>query len=63
MNIVVDEGNCSACEVCVDTCPEVFEINDDGIVALLINPVPEEHKEAAQEAIDGCPSEAIVIED
>ena len=63
MNIVVDESLCSACEVCSDTCPEVFEMNDEGMVSLLMNPVPEEHQEAAQEACDGCPSEAIVVAD
>ena len=63
MKIAVDESLCSACEVCSDTCPEVFEMNDEGTVSVLINPVPQEHEEACQEAVDGCPSEAITIAD
>jgi len=63
MKIVVDESECSACEVCSDTCPEVFEMNDEGTVSVLINPVPGEHEEACQEAVDSCPTEAIAIEE
>ncbi len=61
MQVRVDETLCTGCEVCVDTCPEVFEMND-GVVEVKVNPVPEEHQESTQEAADGCPCEAIIIE-
>jgi ferredoxin len=34
----------------------------DGVVEVKVNPIPEENEEAVQEAADGCPCEAIIIE-
>lgn len=54
---VVDQDLCIGCGICADTCPEVFELNDD-MKAAVTNPsgAPEEK---IQEAIDACPVEAI----
>ncbi len=60
MQVKVDETLCTGCEVCVDSCPEVFEMGDD-VVVVKLNPVPEEFQDACQEACDGCPCEAIII--
>ena len=61
MMATVDVEACTGCELCVDTCPEVFEMNDDGIAVVKLNPVPPEAQASCQEAADGCPSEAIAI--
>ena len=29
--VYVDESECTGCELCVDTLPEVFEMNSDGV--------------------------------
>jgi len=29
MKVVVDEETCIGCGLCEETCPEVFEMNDD----------------------------------
>ncbi len=62
MEVRVDESLCSGCEVCVDTAPDVFEMNDDDVVEVKVNPVPADSEEACTEAVESCPSEAIIIE-
>jgi ferredoxin len=55
------EDSCTACGLCVDTCPEVFEMGDE-IAEAIVDNVPPELEETAQQAADECPVEAIVIE-
>ena len=55
------EDSCTACGLCVDTCPEVFEMGDE-IAEVIVDNVPPELEETAQQATDECPVEAIVIE-
>jgi len=55
------EDTCTACGLCVDTCPDVFEMGSD-IAEVTVNEVPSEFEEAAQQAVDECPAEAIIVE-
>jgi len=55
------EDSCTACGLCVDTCPEVFQMGDE-IAEVIIDNVPPELEDTAQQATDECPVEAIVIE-
>jgi ferredoxin len=55
------EDTCTACGLCVDTCPEVFEMGDD-MAQVLVDEVPAEHEDAVQQAADECPSESIIVE-
>ena len=60
MRAKVDPDVCTGCELCVSTCPEVFEMNGDKAVAKP-GDVPEEAEETCRQAVDECPVEAIVI--
>lgn len=54
------EDTCTSCELCVDTCPEVFEMGPD-MAQVTVDEVPPEFEDAVQQAADECPSEAIVV--
>ena len=60
MRVRIDD-ECTACGLCVDTCPEVFELGDE-IARVLVDEVPPEHEEDVQQAAEECPVEAIIIE-
>jgi len=57
----VDKKLCIGCEVCVQMCPRVFGIGDDGQAEVI-------GKEGCngcdcEEVADSCPTEAIIIEE
>ncbi len=54
------EDNCTACGLCVDTCPDVFSMGSD-IAEVIVDTVPPEFEDAVQQAADECPVEAIVV--
>ena len=54
------EDTCTACGLCVDTCPEVFEMGPD-IAEVKSNNVPAKCEDSVQQAADECPVEAIII--
>jgi len=55
------EDSCTACGLCVDTCPEVFEMGAE-IAEVIVDNVPPESEETAQQAADECPVESIIVE-
>lgn len=61
MNTKVDKDLCTGCGLCVDTCPDVFEMEDD-TVSVKATPVPGGSEDCCRQAKDDCPVEAISIE-
>jgi ferredoxin len=57
MAVVIDEEACMGCESCVEICPNVFKMDDEGEKAIVIK--PDSTEECVEEAIDSCPAEAI----
>jgi ferredoxin len=62
MKAIVDEETCIGCGLCAETCPEVFEMEDDK-ARTKVDEVPEDASETCREAAKDCPVEAITIED
>ena len=60
MKVTVND-ECTGCELCVDTCPEVFEMQGD-VAVVKVAEVPADQEDAAQEAADACPVEAIEVD-
>jgi ferredoxin len=55
------EDTCTACGLCVDTCPDVFDMGDE-MAKVIVDEVPQEFEEDVQQAADECPVEAIIVE-
>ena len=59
--IVKIEDTCTACGLCADTCPDVFDMGDE-MAIVIVDEVPQEFEEAVQQAADECPVEAIIVD-
>jgi len=57
MALKIDEEACIGCELCVQVCPDVFEMNSDG--KSVVKPGVDENQDCIDEAIDSCPTSAI----
>ena len=55
------EDACTRCGLCVDICPEVFDLGDL-IAKVISSDIDPEQEEAVLEAAEECPVEAIVID-
>ena len=62
MKVYVDPNVCGGTGLCVDTCPEVFELNQENISTAATDEIPEELEQACRHAVDNCPTNAISIE-
>jgi ferredoxin len=62
MKVVVDYDLCEANAVCQDNAPEVFRVEDDDTLTILIEEPAEDLREKVTRAVDRCPRQAIRIE-
>ena len=63
MKASVDKDLCFGCGLCVEVCPEVFEMDDDNKAQAKVDPVPPEAEGSCREAVNQCPESAIKIEE
>ena len=61
MNVSIQD-TCTACGLCCDTCPEVFEMGDD-IAEVITDEISEELMSSVQQAAEECPVAAILVDD
>lgn len=59
MRVDVDQELCISCGACIDTCPDVFEWNDDEKARSSVEEVPSDLEEQAHDAVESCPTSAI----
>lgn len=62
MKVKVNKEACIGCGACAAICDKIFKINDEGLSIAVVNEVPKEEEQAARDAIDSCPTGAIVEE-
>ena len=61
MKIVIDYDLCEANAVCMDVCPEVFRVEEDDTLTILIERPGEELRAKVEEAVRLCPRQAISL--
>ena len=62
MKVVVDYDLCEANALCMQACPQVFRVEEDDTLTVLLDEVPEDLRSKLQEAERLCPRQAIRIE-
>ncbi len=61
MKVTLDRSGCIGCGLCMETCPEVFRMNDDGRAEVHAQP-DKAQEDAAREAEENCPAAVIKTE-
>ena len=62
MKVKVNSDACIGCGACTSIAEGVFEINDDGISEAVVDVVSDDKVDSVKEAIESCPTAAIVEE-
>ncbi len=60
MKVKIDADTCIGCGLCVNMCPEVYQMEEDKAV-VLATPVPQDAEDNCKKAVEECPVTAIVI--
>jgi ferredoxin len=59
MKIVVDRAKCTGIGICESLAPAHFEVNEEGELVLLREDVAPDEVHPIEEAVGGCPTEAL----
>jgi ferredoxin len=62
MKVIVDFAKCTGLGICESIAPDLFEVNDNGELVLLRADIAGDELESVEEAVAGCPTEALRIE-
>jgi ferredoxin len=63
MKVVVNWSLCDGNGNCVAAAPEIFELDDDDQLQILMEEFGEELRDKAQTAVRSCPKNALTLED
>lgn len=63
MRVTADTDTCIGNGDCTRICPEVFGVDDEGQVRILDDQPGTELYESVREAVDGCPVDALTLDE
>lgn len=63
MKVSVDDDSCEANGVCAGLAPEIFALDDEDSLHILLEPVPAGLADAVRLAVRSCPKAALRLED
>jgi ferredoxin len=63
LRVVANRSACCGYGVCAEICPQVFGLDDNGIVTLKTQWVAPELQKSAREAVQACPQNALEAHD
>ena len=63
MKVAADRDVCISAGNCVMAAGALFDQDEDGIVVVLVDEVPEGEEDSAREAVRLCPSQALQVDD
>lgn len=61
LKVVINKPACCGYGVCAEICPEVYKLDENGIVYVDDEFVPEGLEDAAREGADACPQSALKL--
>jgi ferredoxin len=61
LRVIADRSACCGYGVCAELCPEIFKVDDIGIVSVLTDIVPEGMEAKAREGASACPTNALRV--
>jgi ferredoxin len=61
MKVAVDFNKCTGLGICESMAPDLFEVNDEGALVLLKEDISADELQSVEEAVAGCPTEALRI--
>jgi ferredoxin len=61
MKVCVDYDKCTGLGICESLASDFFEVNDDGLLVLLKEDITDSELQSVEEAVSGCPTEALTI--
>lgn len=61
--VTVDFDKCTGLGICESLAPDFFEVNDDGELLVLKEEIGGAELQEVEEAVAGCPTEALKIVD
>lgn len=63
MRVAVDLDTCQGNALCMSVCPEVFDVDDQGVLHVLTTTPDAVWEDRARLAALECPTQAITVED